>query len=190
MWKQDRTTGYWIYKQQHLQSCGLACTAMAARQLDKCGSIKESTILQMMPADARKAYNSATVDRVAGARPSVLTHIAAQRGDIHWGSGTVRSWVEHALNRYGVRTSTRGGRKSAIRSASPTTPVIVGVRWTGGGGHWVMVVDRSTRGLGKKSDYTILDPAGNVVVNRGSTSYTAANGAKGTFADDFIKCST
>jgi len=56
--------------------------------------------------------------------------------------------------------------------------------------HWVVVVSRSTRGIGKASDYTTLDPGGHTVVNSGSTNYILPYDAQGsTSANYFVTVS-
>ena len=74
-----------------------------------------------------------------------------------------------------------GALKKKMRNVTETKPMIVRIEWSGLGGHWVVVSSRNKRGLGKASDYTILDPIGNISKNRGSTNFHTMSG-NATFA--------
>jgi len=77
--------------------------------------------------------------------------------------------------------------KTAMRHVGTDKYVIALVQWAAGGGHWVLVVHRNTH-LGRASDYKVLDPAGYVVENKGSTDYHPPyDPAGGSFSEYHVK---
>jgi hypothetical protein len=136
------------------------------------------------------AYDRAAPDRVGAVQTPIVRAAYQQYGRIpYWGSGTYGNHLATVLRKgFQINAQYRGGQspKSATRAVSAQRPLIVLVQWGGGGGHWVVVVGRTARGLGKASDYRILDPAGHVVVNHGSTTYRPPYGGTGTFASYYV----
>jgi hypothetical protein len=138
----------------------------------------------------RHRYDRSTVDR-PGMVPTLMTHVAEYYGDIHHGGGTTIDLLGDLLQTYGVDCDVYDGDgagvKSAMQHVKPDKPMIVLVQWTLGGGHWIVVAKRSTRGLGASSDYTILDPAGTIEINRGSVTYNPSYGNSGPFAGYYLR---
>lgn len=132
-------------------------------------------------------YDRATWDKAGYAWTPIVQAAYHQHGMLpHVGSGTYGRHLRDVL-REGLRLDARYGQgglaqaKAVMRQVSRNRPMIVLVSW----GHWVVVVSRRTRGWGSASDYTILDPAGHAVTNRGSTNYTAPYRA-GTFSGYWV----
>ncbi len=184
-----------VLQQQDAQSCGYCCIGMALHRVHG----RRDTESSIVATGARLeggAYDRRTGDRV-GLVATPLVAAAAAQGDLeHWGSGTYGNHLARVLTEgYNLQATYHGGRstaqmKAAMRSVSADQSMIALVLWNGGGGgHWVLVTGRATRGWGSASDYTILDPAGEVTVNRGSTAYTSSGGA-GTFAGYYVMVGT
>lgn len=181
-----------IYQQSEIQSCGLACVLMVKRIIDG-SQLTERILKDQMGGKGffgtgDDQYDVATKDRFAGMQRTALTSTAVATGDAHYGSGTARLAVRAMLDQLGIAYSTAGNARAAIRKVAPGKPVIAGVTWTGGGGHWVLVVGRQKNAKGASSNYYILDPGDNtqVVNNLTSRVYTAPYGSVGRFDDDFV----
>jgi len=134
------------------------------------------------------AYDRAAMDRVGAVYTPIVAAAHEQTGKLpHWGSGTYGNHLADVLRSFQIDAEYKTSSvKNAMRRVTASKPLIVLVQWAAGGGHWVVVVSRRTRGLGRASDYTILDPGGHTVVNRGSSTYTAQNGSTGKFANYFV----
>jgi hypothetical protein len=120
-------------------------------------------------------YSCAAQDRV-GAKETAL--VPAQVSQQPPADGTAASHLRQvAVNRGLVATehvhNHIANMKAAMRSVREGGPLMIAlVQWLGRGAHWVLVVRRDTH-VGRASTYTVLDPAGLVVRNCGSTRYTA-----------------
>lgn len=183
-----------VLRQSQKQSCGYCCIGMILNLVDphQPKNSESSLVAEGKRLDPT-AYDRAAMDRV-GARPTPIIHAAYEQHHKipHWGSGTYGNHLAQVLRSYRINAKYHGGStvKTAMRTVTAAQPLIVLVNWKGGGGHWVVVVSRSKRGLGKASDYTILDPGGHAVVNRGSTNYIPPYNAQGgTFANYFVTLS-
>lgn len=78
------------------------------------------------------------------------------------------------------------GAKEAMKRG---IPIIIGVDWTKGGGHWVVVASRRAHGFfsfNRKSAYTIIDSLVGYVDIKGKQTYTPPYGGNGVVADDYI----
>jgi len=136
------------------------------------------------------AYDRAAKDRVGAKRTLIVSAAREEFGQIpHWGSGTYGTHLANLLKtefRIDAVYRTQGP-KGTLRRVSRKRPVIALVLWEGGGGHWVCVSQRTTRGLGRASKYTVLDPSGYVVTNRGSTNYADHDSNRAVFASHFVE---
>jgi hypothetical protein len=187
-------SGHDVLKQSDAQSCGYCCIGMVVDLVNGGAKNPESSIIATgRSIDGAGAYDRATKDRV-GVVPTMLIAAAEEQyGELpSWGSGTYGDHLARVLTQ-GFKINAKnyvgqstGAMKGAIRSVSADTYLIALVLWSGGGGHWVLITGRKTRGLGRASDYTILDPAGEVVTNRGSTTYSPSYGT-GQFAGCYVK---
>ena len=187
--------GYRVLKQEHEQSCGYCCIGMVLNLVDQRQDTESSLVATGRQIGGAGAYDRAAKDRVGAVRTFIVDAAEEQSGKLpHWGSGTYGDHLAQVLRegfhmnaKYHAGKST-GDMKGAMRAVSANQYMIALVLWngSGGGGHWVLVTSRATRGWGSASNYTVLDPGGSVVTNRGSTTYTAANGATGNFAGYYV----
>ncbi len=180
-----------ILKQSQQQSCGYCCAGMILNLVDpaKPKHTEQSLVSAGKQLDPT-AYDRAAMDRVGARQTPIVRAAYQQTGKIpHWGSGTYGNHLADVLRDYQIDAKYQGGSdvKSAMRAVTPGKPLIVLVQWQAGGGHWVVVKARKKRGIGSASDYTILDPGGHKVVNRGSTTYDPPYGGTGKFANYFVK---
>lgn len=181
-----------VLKQKQKQSCGYCCIGMVARLIDsKHPQYGEQGIVAAGKGLDPNAYDRAAMDRVGAKATPIIAAAREEFGVVpHWGTGTYGQHLAQVLREsFQIDALYQGASpsKSAMRRATEKKPVIVLVSWNGGGGHWVVVKKRRTRGPGRSSDYTILDPQGHVVVNRGSTDYSPPYGGHGTFANYFVE---
>lgn len=192
-WITHAHSGHNVLAQDQEQSCGYCCIGMVINHLDSTFFPTEQSLVAAGKREGTGEYDKAPVD-IVGAKQTMLVEAAYEQYGYtpYWGSGTFGKHLADVLkNQYQIDATYHNGtsdtvRKKAMRSVIMGQPMIVLVQWTGGGGHWVVVVSRSTRGWGRASDYTILDPSGHVVINRGSTNYTAHNGTKGKFSGYYV----
>ncbi|MDX1811168.1 MAG: hypothetical protein R3240_04425 [Gammaproteobacteria bacterium] len=192
-WKTFPQSGNNVLAQDQEQSCGYCCIGMVVNHLDPTFFPSEESLVAAGKREGSGEYDKAPVD-IIGAQQTFLVQAAYEEfGHLpYWGTGTYGKHLADILtNQYQINATYQANqsdtnRKRAMRAVTAGHPMIVLVQWDGGGGHWVLVVGRATRGWGKASDYTILDPSGDVVINRGSTNYTAANGSKGKFAGYYV----
>ena len=180
-------SGYNILAQEQEQSCGYCCVGMVLNQFDTSARHSEQSLVATGTRLSPGAYDRAAHNRVGAVQTFIVQSVYEQRGVLpHWGSGTYGNHLAQVLRDYRIdATYQTGSVKAAMRSVGPGRPVIALVNWDQGGGHWVVVVARATRGLGQASDYTILDPAGHTVINRGSTTY-APPYDQGVFANYYV----
>ena len=102
--------------------------------------------------------------------------------------GTVGKHVAKVLTdgfNYKSQWHSSGAKQAMMRGI----PIIIGVDWTGGGGHWVVVASRKGHGFfsfSRKSTYTIIDSCAGYVDIKGKQNYTPRYGGSGIVADDYI----
>jgi hypothetical protein len=191
----NQSGGFWVLKQSHGESCGYCCIGMALclRDASHPRTPEKNLIVTGTAIGGSGAYSRDPRDRV-NAVPTPVVSCGYYRPK--YGVGTYGNHLAQVLNEGYHLTATYygstgvGRMKDAMRSVRHDRLMIVLVRWHAGGGHWVLVVRRHTRGWGAQSDYTILDPIGNVTPNRGSTVYSATyddgTTAIGDFADYYV----
>jgi len=173
-WVKD--SGVWVLQQADEMSCGLCAVGMALFYFTSVQwqerELKDLS-RRVQGADPTEKY-SRSAKNISGAQPTVGVQMGAIPDAI--GDGTYGNHLaamiahEHLQATFG-----HGGVanvKAALRAVRRAHLVIVRVEWANGAGHWVLVTGRSTH-LGRPSTYTIHDPAGCVVQNSGSTTYTA-----------------
>jgi hypothetical protein len=100
-------------------------------------------------------------------------------------AGTGLDNLVKLLRKFGVSSKAygRGAAAKISMTAKSGRPVIAGVAWGGGGGHFVVI-----HGI-DKGKYCILDPGHQGIVQTtgaGSTAYTAPYGLVGTFDECLI----
>lgn len=180
-WMKDG--GVDILKQADEMSCGLCCVGMALHHFTSVQwqeSALKGLSRSVQGTDVTERYTK-SAKNVAGAVPTV----GVQMGEIadNVGDGTYGNHLTAMLNKEHLQatfgTGSLANIKTAMRAVDGTHLVIVRVDWNGNGGHWVLVKGRATH-FGGQSTYTIHDPAGHLVQNNGSTTYTAPYGG-GTF---------
>jgi len=180
-----------VLQQSQKQSCGYCCIGMILNLVDSAKPRHtEASLVGHGKTLDPTAYDRAAMDRV-GARATPIVHAAYEQHHKipHWGSGTYGNHLAAVLRSYQIDAKYHGGGsvKSAMRTVTAIRPLIVLVNWKAGGGHWVLVISRKTRGWGSPSDYTILDPGGHTVINRGSTTYIPPyNSQGGNFANFYV----
>ncbi len=168
--------------------CGYCCVAMVVRLITS-QELSPETVLR--EARSQPGYiNWRGGADLSGAVPTV----AVQMGAIaSVGEGSYGGHLQHVLrtllNEYcpinhvtapnvAFHETKLGELKKTMRKVKDKKPLIVRIEWPAPdlGGHWVVVSGRKTRGWGKASDYTILDPIGNISKNRGSTNFHTVSG--------------
>lgn len=182
--------GFNILTQEHVSSCGLCCCAMVQNLFDSDYKPSEQRLIAISSQIDSGGYSRATRD-IPGAQATFAVAAAKKKGVMvsreNYGDGTYANHLADILRREFKLTANKfggdnpdGGLKSYLQGASRTTPVIVRIGWGAkgdGGGHWVVIVGRATRGLMKSSDYSVLDPLSKtVIVSRGSVSYKSPHG--------------
>ncbi|MES2068885.1 MAG: hypothetical protein V4488_00955 [Pseudomonadota bacterium] len=183
-----------ILKQTDAQSCGYCCVGMIVNLLDVTNFQTEESL---KIAGERVDSGGGAYDRATADRPGLVKMVGADEmmknlgTKVSVGSGTDGIHLAKLLKReYSIDATYHAGTvaemKTAMRAANAKHPMIVAVEWAGGSGHWVVVSGRSTGGWGSASDYTILDPSGHRVINKGSTNYVAENKSKGKFGGYYI----
>lgn len=173
-----------VLRQDEEAECGFCCVAMV---INIAGDGSFPPTSSMIKENTHR-YDRSTKDR-PGMVATALVPDAEDYGEVHHGGGTDIYLLGDLLTTYGVNCTvlSAGGVKSAMQHVTPAKPMIVLVQWTLGGGHWVVVVKRKTRGLLASSDYTILDPAnGTIEINRGSVNYNPLYGNSGYFDDWYL----
>ena len=100
-------------------------------------------------------------------------------------AGTGGGNLVDILRSFGVAsTRHRGSVATTIKDAAATgKPVIAGVSWSGGGGHFIVIHGSS------KQKYCVLDPGHEGVVNTtpvGSVSYMSPYGSTGVFDECIV----
>ncbi len=172
-------------------SCGYCCVAMVVGLITG-QELSLTTVLKVARNETGYVNWRGGAD-LAGAIPTV----GVRMGEIaSIGEGSYGHHLQHVLARLldeycpvnrvaapGVtfHETKISALKKKMRNVSEVKPMIVRIEWSGSGGHWVVVSGRKKRGLGKASDYTILDPIGNISKNRGSTNFHTISG-NATFA--------
>lgn len=160
-------SGHRILKQVEKQSCGYCCIAMALNKFGD-GEFTEKMIVSSGLDQDGNNYSRNASDHAGASR----TLIAQGKNADSWGSGTKGQHLAEVLSDHYVNAVYNAGVplqsvKIALRTVSERAPILMLVRWFGGGGHWVLVINRQSR-FNKPSIYTALDPVGEVVNFTGS----------------------
>jgi hypothetical protein len=186
--------GWDVLKQSHEQSCGYCCIGMVVNLIEGGRKDREESIVAAgRSVGGVGAYDRHAKDRVGAVQTPLVQAAYEEFGALpHWGSGTYGNHLAQVLRRHYRMDATyykdqgTSAIKSAMRGVSAKQYMIALVQWDGGGGHWVLVVERHKRGWGYSSDYAVLDPGGYVTINRGSSIYNTVSGARGKFGGYFV----
>ncbi len=161
-WTTETKAGYSfdVLLQGEQANCGLCCCAMVVN-LKGQGQPDSQAVQGVM---GPGAYIKSHVDR-AGLRPTPLVGLVAAPKPVD--AGTELQGLSQALSAYKIRNTPRGGGplKNALLSATKEQPVIVQVKWSGGGFHWVVIA----RSMGPAQ--IVLDPVYGLHINHSVEEY-------------------
>lgn len=177
--------GYWVLQQNDQLTCGYCCVGMVVNLID--GSKPSENSLKY--GSGTKGNRGQAAMDMANAKAMEIHNPHATTNSL---DGTYGNHLAHVLFK-NYRINAEYGEKSVrdvMRSATPSAPLIVLVKWGirgDGAGHWVVVAKRKTQGKGKDSDYIILDPwNGKATKNIGSRQYKPKYN-NGWFSNYYVK---
>lgn len=166
----SRGDKHMICRQRRTMSCGIACIAMVVYRKHGVRLLESSL----------RGYSQA-LDQMTGQRTGASISNKTRTEGFDEVEGTRPYNLVIMLRKMRVEVDYRyqSGRATTILpGASPQTPVIAGIKWDGGGGHWILVDgwdDRANRAI-------VCDPYyGLVESSVAGGKYSTPSGSSGQF---------
>jgi hypothetical protein len=143
---------HWVFGQENTIACGVACVIMAAYKINKfTPGVKSSFTETDVIALATRLFGPNPLGSAGLDNPQILQLLNhPDLGMTGWSLGRLPATDVPAKLISEIGTTGGIGPKMSVK------PMIVGIDWTGGGGHWVLV-DTVRTWMGKKYA-TVCDP--------------------------------